>query len=594
MLGKATGNWREMGLAAMLVALVSVAPALLVYDIAEKSDVGGDLLRLYGNDGLGTFGVPLGAGFDVDGDGFEDVALALMTASPLGRNRAGEIVVLFGAGTGAGAYDAGVPNPNLLHIYGAAPNETAGSEVWIHDVTGDGLGDILICRQNHTPVAGRTGAGAFTIIKGGPELRARAAAGLPIDLANIPPEITALTLVGANAYDRMGMWSRAGDITGDGIADLAVGADQISGDSGIHSGALFVIRGGEHLAVSATVDLAQFGSTILEGHLVRITPPLNSMEFHFGSTNYVADLDGNGRAEVLVSAALSRAGAGLLADGAPTGSAHSSGGAQGPDRLTFGRVYILWDDNFPPGEWPARWDFRFDLSPGTRSVLSGARPTNRIFGEELAAGVDFDMDGNADLFVGDFLADGTGGSRSGSGIGYVFYHAALLKGRTISLGSPLPPDIRVTRILGTNSGAISSDTVAIGDFDGDGADDLAVGSPHANPVGRTRAGVVHILHGQRGGWPELIDSAPGNLPPTSVVRIVEIRGAKGQDGTDRGDVLCYSAAAGDMDGDGKTDLVVNEMTGNGLQPGTVDVGNLLVIRGESLPLPEGPERWGIK
>ena len=36
----------------------------------------------------------------------------------------------------------------------------------------------------------------------------------------------------------------------------------------------------------------------------------------------------------------------------------------------------------------------------------------------------------------------------------------------------------------------------------------------------------------------------------------------------------------DHDGDGIDDLVVNEMLGDGLQPGTQDAGNLIVISGK--------------
>ena len=68
----------------------------------------------------------------------------------------------------------------------------------------------------------------------------------------------------------------------------------------------------------------------------------------------------------------------------------------------------------------------------------------------------------------------------------------------------------------------------------------------------------------------------------SVVRIAEIHGAQGTDGTDDGDTLGYSAAAGDIDEDGRTDLITNEMVGNGIQPNTTDVGNLIVIDGPAI------------
>ena len=67
--------------------------------------------------------------------------------------------------------------------------------------------------------------------------------------------------------------------------------------------------------------------------------------------------------------------------------------------------------------------------------------------------------------------------------------------------------------------------------------------------------------------------------------MTEILGARGRDGGDSGDTLCYSAATGDLDGNGLTDLIVNEMEGNGVAPEAVDVGNLLILSGAGLSSP---------
>ncbi len=165
-------------------------------DLAAFTPEVDGFLRVYGSVGRGNFGVPVTGGFDCDGDGFQDMAMSAMVASPLARQRAGQVFLVFGDGTIGGARDTAEVTPNMLHIFGAAPHEITGNEIWMDDVTGDGLGDLLIGRQNYTPDPDRVGAGALTIIVGGPALRAYAATLQPLDLQSPPADLTILTLVG--------------------------------------------------------------------------------------------------------------------------------------------------------------------------------------------------------------------------------------------------------------------------------------------------------------------------------------------------------------------------------------------------------------
>lgn len=45
----------------------------------------------------------------------------------------------------------------------------------------------------------------------------------------------------------------------------------------------------------------------------------------------------------------------------------------------------------------------------------------------------------------------------------------------------------------------------------------------------------------------------------------------------------YSATSADMDGDGRDDIIINEMRGNSVDPTALDVGNLLIIGGATIP-----------
>ena len=392
----------------------------------------------------------------------------------------------------------------------------------------------------------------------------------------IPAYITALTIVGDKAYDRMGIWMRTGDVNGDGCNDLVVASDEVDEPNQIiehnNRGMVYVIRGGNHLAVSQTIDLSQYGSTALAGHIARFPPP-GAAKYHFGSTCQIADLDGNSRGEVLASATLNRSDASLRIPDEDSQTREASGGA------FRGKLYIAWDDNFPNGLWPNGYEF--DISAptlGQCTEISGGS-SNISFGEEMFGGLDYDGDGMAELFVGDIVGNGANGNASG--LGYVLYHAADLKNTVFSIDSP-PGGVVVTTIDGPVGGAISSNTAAQGDFNGDGIFDLMVGNPHDNPQGRFHAGSMHILFGRVGGWPTCINLATGLEPPKNQIRMKRVNGAHGQNGSDLGDTLCYSAATGDVDGDGRIDLIVNEMVGNGIGPGTINVGDLLVISGPAL------------
>lgn len=546
-----------------------------------SSDI--DFLRASGSGAIGDgrFGMPVAAGHDLDGDGNLDFARANMLLSPLGRTRAGGVDVIFGDSLIAQSLDLAAANTRVLSIFGDGIQEATGGEIWMADLTGDGLGELIIGRPNFRAEApDRIGAGALTIIIGSPELRTLALSGGAIDLRSPPPEIKIVTLLGAQELDRMGFWMREGDVSGDGIDDLVVGADQEDNGGANNSGAVYVLRGGDHLDANLTIDLANFGSTALSGHIFKVLPPPGSERFHFGSTVAVMDLDGNSRAEVLASASLNRAGGVLPAEDAAPGTAEGSGGNIG------GTVFILWDDNIPTGPtWPAGLTFTMDNLPMSSTRIDGGTIagefTNDRFGEEMIGGLDYNGDLEADVLFGDITGDAL--TRNNAGLGHVFFSAQNLKNRNFDMGN-VPTDLPFTTFYGPEAGAISSDTTAHGDFDNDGIDDLAIGSPTASPFGRVSAGIMHIVWGQTGPWPSVVDFQEDQKPDPADLRISDIFGAQGgTSADDRGDTLMYSATAADMDNDGHDDLIVNEMRGNGITANTVDVGNLIILSGRSIP-----------
>ena len=550
---------------AAVCALLTNAPAFAqpvgTTDLADFEPTDGLYLRVLGSVGEGSYGVPLGGGYDMDMDGINDTAFAAMLADPLGRNNAGEVFLVFGDNTVAGEIDTAAAHPRVLRILGDQIQENAGSEVWMADVSGDGYGELIICRQNHSH-AGRIGSGALTLISASPVLRTMAANGTALDLRSPPGNVPIVTIYGAMQTSRFCMWPRNGDVTGDGIDDLLVGADREASDGVGDAGAVYLFRGGAYLEATHTIDLQDLG-TASPGNIARVrpralVPPGDAEDYHFGATVQLADLDGNGKAEVLAAAALNRAGAALAPQG---GTGNGSGGT------ADGTLFIAWDDNFG-GNWTPAPDFVIDAGPGGYTIIDGAN-ANEEFGEELLGGLDYDDNGEPDLFVGDLTADGWGAvSRSNAGLAHVIYDAGTLKNLEFDLDTP-PEGFAMATFVGPVAGAIAADTALHGDFNADGIADLAFSSPHDNPEGRSNAGTLHVVLGKSGRWPELSDLAPLNYPAPEDVQIHEIYGAKVQD------VLCYSGAAGDISGDGVTDIIINEMKGDGSS--AQDVGNLLLI-----------------
>ena len=209
--------------------LIGADNPVLPIDLLDIS-TGDGLERIYGSStGTGAFGVPVATGRDLDGDTLIDYALAAMTNSSLGRSSNGMVYLVFGDGTIAGSTDTGVVQNGVLRIAGSHTQEHAGSEIWIDDVTGDGIGDLLICRQDFEPSVPRSGAGALTILPGGAHLRAFANTQqiLDLDESALPnPEVPRTSVIGAEFEERFCIWVRTGDVDGDSIADLVVGADR--------------------------------------------------------------------------------------------------------------------------------------------------------------------------------------------------------------------------------------------------------------------------------------------------------------------------------------------------------------------------------
>lgn len=172
------------------------------------------------------------------------------------------------------------------------------------------------------------------------------------------------------------------------------------------------------------------------------------------------------------------------------------------------------------------------------------------FGRSVAAG-DFDGDGFDDLAIGVPLEDATGfgdaaegGGTQDVGLVHVFYGS--INGLT-STGSQAWAQVAGILIGDLEENDFFGASLAAGDFDDDGFDDLAVGVPFEDISGFADAGAVNVIYGTAAGL-----SSVGN-------QFWHQDSADVPDQAEADDNFGISLTAGDFDGNGFADLVIGTL-----------------------------------
>ena len=350
----------------------------------------------------GSFGESVASAGDVNGDGYADVVVG----GSYVNYGAGQAYVYLGSATGVSSTPATTLTGVSVGDHFGASVASAG------DVNGDGYADLVV--------------GAYS---------ARNSAGVLVGQASVylgsadgVAQSPATVLTGTNMYDGVGgSVASAGDVNGDGFGDIVVGATGAANSSGTAS-----------VFLGSALGVVPAPATVLTGSY-------GQHSSYGGSVACAGDVNGDGYADIAVGATEDSATPGVV-------------------EVYFGGANGL---------------------VATSAIVVQGQSVNSGFGGAVAGAGDVNQDGYADLLV---AAQGENG---GVGAAYVFL------GSTQGIANA-----PTTALLGPSAGAAFGRSVAgAGDVDGDGRGDILVGAPHVgNGIGQ-----VNVY---RGGINGVITAAP--------------------------------------------------------------------------------------
>jgi len=394
----------------------------------------------------GHFGYALDVSGDVDGDGFPDLIAGVPydDVTSLGWQLAGSVRV-----------HAGRSGALLYHLDGPAPYAHMGwSVAAVGDVDADGHDDFLAGAPVADP-AGLGDSGSALLYSGATGALLRRHDGLA-------------------QGDKLG-WSvaKAGDVDGDGIPDYLLGAPDADPGGLPNAGSVFLHSG-------AT------------GQLLRRWDGSQGGEYLGTSLAGGADLDGDGRPEVIAGAPSARpggrygAGSVLVFSGASGAVLHRFDG-QADDVHLGASVAVAGDvdgDGVPDVVAGARGPL-WATGVGSAFVYSGSSGrqihqlldpgADKHLGIAVATAGDVDGDGHADLLVGAdsyaLLAIPVAGS------------ASLFSGRSGTL---------LHRFEGQPGDSLGAAVAGGEDRNGDGRPELCLGSPGRDVNGHHDVGAVLV------------------------------------------------------------------------------------------------------
>ncbi len=462
---------------------------------------------------LAQFGVSVAAA-DLNADSRADIIVGA-EGENVGTNAAQGRAYAFSGATGAVMYTTTSPRPQANGFYGIA--------VAAGDVNGDGKPDLVVGASNET-VNGNPGQG-----------RAYALNGVTTALM--------LTVTSPNRFYStespvaFGNSVATGDVNLDGKSDVVIGAPQEIVGFYSGQGRVFVQSGANR------------------SNIYTLTTPSPQSNARFGQSVAVGDTDGDGKPDIIVGAYNESLGAftglghvyvfsgatGLLLrtliSPNPESGEHFGIAVAAGDTNNDGKADIIVGSPNETVGGTAQQGRAYVFSGATGGVLqtlvSPNPEANAHFGLAVAGG-DVNNDGKADVVVGSTGETVAGNAGQGRAYAFSGLDGSLLRTLT-SPASPQP------------AGAFGT-SVAVGNLNGDLNQDVVVGAPGETIGGNAGQGAVY-------GFSGLDGSVLRNLTTPNPVAVAQFG---------------YSVAAGDVNADGKADIAagaIGETVGTNLGQG---------------------------
>ena len=463
---------------------------------------------------------------DFNADGIDDLLIGARFADGPNDSRpdAGEAYVIFGSGDLPGTVDLGKGEQGLT-IFGATVGISApdglGFSVAAGDVNGDGTDDIIVSSPfSEGPSADfRTDRGEVYVIFGRPDL------GGTLDIADAPQDVT---IVAAEGFSLLGDSIAIGDVNGDDIDDMILGAPFAGREPGsphggprTELGETYVILGSRTL--SATISIPQKQQNLT------ISGPEQWSEL--GDAVAVGDVNDDGIDDIIAAAE---------ASDQPDG-----------ERPNTGTVYVVFGSRELTGLVDTAKDQQ-DLT------ILGAQDQEAL-GFCVSSG-DVNGDDTDDIVLVAQRADGAGGTRTTSGEAYVILGSSDLGGTVDVLANE--QDIT---IFAAEAHDLLSSCLAGDDVNGDDVGDLVLGTGFAAGLNgsRDRSGEAYVIFGSR--------DLPAVLDVTLGFRGLLLFGAEA------GDHFGSAMRTADLNGDGLREIIIVASEADGPDNARRDAGEIYVI-----------------